>query len=192
MFKAVFVVNDAADDQNLLDKILKQESKLADIREKIVFDIVSTQMAIHYMFESEQKLRAFFRNVTERLEPGSFFIGTTIDSDELVYRIRENGNGTNTISNEFYTVVLPQDSFSKDKSPFGHKYYFYLKEAIGKETQIHDQRPKMVDEFLIVFDVMEKIANEYGLKLVMKKNIRQYFDDMCSPNPVSQKFNKGE
>ena len=81
--------------------------------------------------------------------------------------------------------MLPQDSFSKDKSPFGHKYYFYLKEAIGKETQIHDQRPKMVDEFLIVFDVMEKIAKDYGLKLVMKKNIRQYYDDMCSPNPVS-------
>jgi mRNA (guanine-N7-)-methyltransferase len=99
-----------------------------------VFDIVSTQMAIHYMFESEVKLRAFFRNVTERLEPGSFFIGTTIDSDELVYRIREHGDGRNKIENEFYTVVLPQDSFSKDKSPYGLKYYFYLKEAIGKET----------------------------------------------------------
>lgn len=134
VFKAVFVVNDAADEHNLMDKILKQESKLADIREKIVFDIVSTQMAIHYMFESEVKLRAFFRNVTERLEPGSFFIGTTIDSDELVYRIREHGDGRNKIENEFYTVVLPQDSFSKDKSPYGLKYYFYLKEAIGKET----------------------------------------------------------
>ena len=110
----MFIVNDAADDQNLIDKILKQESKLADIREKIVFDIVSTQMAIHYMFESENKLRAFFRNVTDRLEPGSFFIGTTIDSDELIYRIREFGDGRNTISNEFYQVVLPQDSFSKD------------------------------------------------------------------------------
>ena len=127
-------MNDAADEHNLMDKILKQESKLADIRERIVFDIVSTQMAIHYMFESEAKLRAFFRNVTERLEPGSFFIGTTIDSDELVYRIREHGNGRNKIENEFYTVVLPQDSFDKNKSPYGLKYYFYLKEAIGKET----------------------------------------------------------
>ena len=37
---------------------------------------------------------------------------------------------------------------------------------------MHDNRPKMVDEFLVVFDVMERIAREYGLKLVMKKNIR--------------------
>jgi mRNA (guanine-N7-)-methyltransferase len=46
-------------------------------------------MAIHYFFESEKKLRAFLRNVSDRLEPGCFFIGTTIDSDELIYRIRE-------------------------------------------------------------------------------------------------------
>jgi hypothetical protein len=32
------------------------------------------------------------------------------------------------------TVVLPQDGFNKNSSPFGHKYYFYLKEAIGKES----------------------------------------------------------
>ena len=83
-----------------------------------------------------------------------------------------SGVKLNKIENEFYTVVLPQDSFDKNKSPYGLKYYFYLKEAIGKETQMHDNRPKMVDEFLVVFDVMERIAREYGLKLVMKKNIR--------------------
>lgn len=51
---------------------------------------------------------------------------------------------------------------------------------------MHDNRPKMVDEFLVVFDVMERIARDYGLKLVMKKNIRQYFDDMTASNPASE------
>lgn len=137
MFKAVFMVNDAGDEKNLLDKILRQERKLEDIREKIVFDLVSTQMAIHYMFESESKLRAYLKNVTERLEPGCFFIGTTIDSDELIFRIRDKGSHNNTISNDFYHVVLSQDNFSKDRSPFGLKYFFYLKEAIGKETLLY-------------------------------------------------------
>jgi mRNA (guanine-N7-)-methyltransferase len=54
-------------------------------------------MAIHYLFESEDKLRAYFKNVTDRLEPGGYFIGTTIDSDELIFRIREFGNGKNII-----------------------------------------------------------------------------------------------
>jgi hypothetical protein len=62
------------------------------------------------------------------------------------------------------TVVLPQDGFNKNSSPFGHKYYFYLKEAIGKESLLSkEQRPKLVDEFLLIFDVLEKIALEYGL-----------------------------
>lgn len=83
--------------------------------------------------------------------------------------------------------MLPQDSFSKDASPFGLKYFFYLMEAIGKETYANgDNRPKMVDEYLVVFDVLVKIAKEYKLNLVMKKNFRQYYDDMCSPNPVSE------
>jgi mRNA capping enzyme len=43
---------------------------------------------MHYMLESEVKLRAFFRNVTDRLEEGGVFIGTTIDSDRLVHKIR--------------------------------------------------------------------------------------------------------
>ena len=72
-----------------------------------MFDIVSTQFAIHYMFRSEDKLRAYLRNVTDRLEPGGFFIGTTIDSDELVYRVRTEGNPDNSISNDFMKVVLP-------------------------------------------------------------------------------------
>ena len=46
----------------------------------------------------------------------------------------------------------------------------------------------MVDEFLVVFPVLEKIASEYGLKLVMKKNFRQYYDDMCSENPISNSY----
>lgn len=91
----------------MIDNLLKTESSLADIREKIVFDIVSTQFAIHYMFESEAKLRAYFRNVSDRLEPGGFFVGTTIDSDELVYRVRTSGNLDNSIQNDFYKVVLP-------------------------------------------------------------------------------------
>lgn len=101
------MVNDAADSKNLIDQVLKQESSLRDIREQIVFDVVSTQFAIHYMFSSEDCLRAYFKNVTDRLEPGGFFFGTTIDSDELVYRVRTSGSNDNSISNDFYKVVLP-------------------------------------------------------------------------------------
>ena len=61
-------------------------------------------------------------------------------------------------------------------------------EAIGKETQANsDKRPKMVDEYLVIFDKMVEVAADFGLKLVMKKNLKQYYDDMCSEEPESLK-----
>jgi hypothetical protein len=43
------------------------------------------------MFESEAKLRAYLRNVTDRMEDGGYFIGTTIDAETLINRIRSSG-----------------------------------------------------------------------------------------------------
>jgi mRNA (guanine-N7-)-methyltransferase len=37
----VLIVNDAGDDKNLLDRILSEHDKLKDIKQKIMFDIVS-------------------------------------------------------------------------------------------------------------------------------------------------------
>ena len=64
---------------------------------------------------------------------GGSFIGTTIDSDRLVHKIREAGPEKNlTIGNEYYSVCFGQDSFPRRNGPFGLKYYFYLADAIGK------------------------------------------------------------
>ena len=87
-FPAIFIVQDAGDDENLLDDILKKEQSLKSIQNKIMFDLVSTQFAIHYMFENHRKLKAFLRNVTDRLEEDGYFIGTTVDSDRVVCKIR--------------------------------------------------------------------------------------------------------
>jgi hypothetical protein len=56
------------------------------------------------MFESERKLRAFLSNVTDRLEDGGVFIGTTIDSDRLVHKIRQTPDLT--IGNDYYRIVF--------------------------------------------------------------------------------------
>jgi len=56
------------------------------------------------MFESERKLRAFFRNVSDKLVDGGVFIGTTIDSDRLVHKIRQSPDLT--IGNDFFHIVF--------------------------------------------------------------------------------------
>jgi hypothetical protein len=57
----------------------------------------------------------------------------------------------------------------------------------------------LVDEFLVVWPEMIRIAKEYGLELVLKKNFGQYYDDNCAEKPVSlagkpepQNLQKGE
>ena len=59
------------------------------------------------MFSCERALRGFLANVSSRLEVNGVFIGTTIDSDRLVYKIREAGQEKNlTIGNDFYSIVF--------------------------------------------------------------------------------------
>ena len=85
------------------------------------------------MFENEKSLRGYLSNVTTRLEVGGKFIGTTIDADRLVYKIREAGMENNLkIENKFYSIVFGQDAFRKQFGPFGLQYYFYLADAIGR------------------------------------------------------------
>ena len=141
-----------------------------------MFDLVSTQFAIHYMFESQRKLRAFLRNVTDRLEEDGCFIGTTVDSDRVVCKIREAGPENNlTIGNPYYSIVFGQDTFKKKDTAFGIKYYFYLLEAIGK-TALTDNRATYVPEYLVQFDALVEIALEYGLVLEKKLNFHEYYE----------------
>lgn len=104
---AIFLVNDVGNSTlpllNFIDK-------------RISFDMVSCQMSMHYLFESEKTLRQFLTNVTERLEPGGIFIGTTLDSQTLVKKLRTVGmeNDEYTFGNYFYSVKFMQSNFPKD------------------------------------------------------------------------------
>lgn len=54
------MVSDACHgEQGSIDQILNEEQPKLNIKDKIMFDIVSTQFAIHYMFEDELKLRGY-------------------------------------------------------------------------------------------------------------------------------------
>ena len=145
------------------------------IHEKIMFDAVSIQFAIHYMFRSEQTLRGFLKNITSRLEIGGRFIGTTIDSDRVVYRIREAKSEDNlSIGNDYYSIVFQKDHFKKSEGPFGHEYFFYLSDAIGKKMS--SNKIAYVPEYLVPFEALISMAREYGLKLVKKINFHEYYD----------------
>lgn len=58
------------------------------LRADDMFDIVSAQFSIHYAFESERNVRVLLQNVSDRLKPGGFFVGTTVDANVLIRKMR--------------------------------------------------------------------------------------------------------
>lgn len=135
-----------------------------------MFDVVSCQFAIHYAFESEERARTLLRNVTDRLKPGGFFIGTTVDSNVLVRKLRAVDDVA--IATQVFSVKL-DDRFSnkqfKKGSPYGFRYFFTL-----------DQNVEDCPEFLVHFPSFEKLALEYDLELVMHCNFHDFYTEFAS------------
>ena len=170
--KCFFITEDISHpDNTLLQKIPKHFS----------FDIVSCQFAMHYHFESEARVRSFLINVVSKMRNGGLFIGSIIDSNILVKKLRNSKNQNNklkneilTFGNDFYAVKFYQKHFPKD-SPFGIKYGFYLEDSIDKRDE--EGKFKYVGEYLIIFDLFQKIAEEYDLHLVEKKNFHEFYEE---------------
>lgn len=114
------------------------------------FDLVSTQFVLHYSFESRKSADQFLRNAAELLRIGGYFIGTTVNSCQLVYvtnyakdvkkfrfyfseRCRNSSN--QSISNDVFKVTFDQSidlsKTSNESIPlFGAKYHFSLDDVV--------------------------------------------------------------
>lgn len=55
------------------------------------FDMVSCQFAIHYFFETEEKLKGFMKNIRDNLRIGGLFISTFMDGNSVEKLIRDKG-----------------------------------------------------------------------------------------------------
>ena len=172
--KCIFIKEDLSSPQNkLLEKIDKN----------YYFDIVSCQFALHYHFESEQRLNSFLLNVSSRLCDGGYFIGTIIDDNVIVKRLRNRKslkdnkyiNEKLTFGNEFYSVKFSQKRFDKKKGAYGIKYGFYLEDSLDNKDE--ENNIKYVEEYLIVFKELIEVCKRYGLYLEEKKNFTNFYEE---------------
>ena len=183
--KCYLFEENVSDEQNhLMEKIPKF----------ITFDIVSCQMALHYHFATENNLRAFMKNVVERLNTGGQFVATIIDDNTLIKRLRNSREGNQnplTFGNEFYSVKFETNNFPISK-PYGIKYGFYLEDSIDKRGI--DGEINYVEEYLILFDNFIKICEEYDLYLEEKSNFLDYYQHLRQNefyNKLYKRFIKG-
>ncbi|XBW34945.1 hypothetical protein QEN19_000509 [Hanseniaspora menglaensis] len=146
-------------------------SKLPECR--FPCDLVSIQFALHYAFETEQKARRAIQNVSKSLKIGGHFLGTIPDSEFLRYKLKKFPKDFDKKlkwRNKVYKVEFESDNFIKNDyewdSPFGQLYTYYLKDAIDH-----------VPEYVIPFETLRSICDDYGLELKLKKSFTQFFAD---------------
>jgi len=110
------------------------------------FDVVSMQFCMHYAFETVQKAHIMLENVSRWLRPGGIFVGTIPNSDQLLYVLRPILRvNLIDVSHRERLDALPEDaedlSFGnsvyrirfderESKPIFGHKYWFFLQDAV--------------------------------------------------------------
>ena len=172
--KCIFIKDDlSSPDNRFLEKINKN----------YYFDLVSCQFALHYHFQNEKRLNAFLTNVSSRLCEGGYFIGTIIEDNVIVKRLRNRKNITEnkylkekfTFGNEYYSVKFSQKHFDVKNGPFGIKYGFYLEDSIDNRDE--EGKIKYVEEYLIVFNEFVELCKKYDLYLVEKENFTKFYSD---------------
>jgi len=149
--------------------------------EDLYFDTVSCQFAMHYAFESEDRVRMMLHNITSRLKPGGYFIGTTLDANVLVRNWRNvrpdprNPAGLHTFGNQWYKVRFCttnldgtenpelQEKKLDPEQPYGIRYYFNLEQAVSD-----------CPEFLVHWPTFVSLASEYGLECELSMNFHEY------------------
>lgn len=128
-------------------------------------DVVSMQFCMHYAFETVQKARCMLENVTRYLRPGGVFIGTIPNSDLLLEQLDAIPPNQKDLSfgNDVYTIRFEE----RDNRPvFGHKYSFFLKDAVED-----------VPEYVVRWDNFVQMASDYKLDLLYKKEFHQVFEE---------------
>jgi len=157
-------------------------SKLGKLSGKALqkFDLVTCHFAIHYFFENYARLTGFLDNVYQNLKMNGYFIGTCLD-----------GKSVNKLFNKADKKVIGQ---FQDKEET--KLIWRIKKNYEIDNDMEDNESSLglsikVDvesinttsnEYLVNFDYLVKLMNEYGLELVDSKLFHEV------PNSMLEEF----
>lgn len=129
------------------------------------FDVVSMQFCMHYAFETEQKARCMLDNVSRWLRRGGVFIGTIPNAEQLLQNLDDLPASAEdlTFGNSVYKIRFEN---RKHRPVFGHKYWFFLQDAVED-----------VPEYIVHWDHFVQLASEYNLYPVYKEEFHHVFEE---------------
>ncbi|PNH00655.1 mRNA cap guanine-N7 methyltransferase [Tetrabaena socialis] len=181
------------------------------------FDLASCMFAVHYFFDSMQRLRAFAMNVANQLRAGGHFFGTCLDGDRVARALagvatgmsvegRKDGRLLWNITKLFDDVQTADPSKKKKKKGkddvqsegggadprIGRRIRVFV-ETIGHE----------IDEYLVDMPLLIEVMAEKGLHPMSAAEASKlkfpgstgFFDDLFSAmasQPTQQQGQKGQ
>lgn len=134
------------------------------------YSFVSCQFALHYFFESEESLRNVLKLVSNILVLGGYFYGTTVDGEKV--KSLKNLNG------EYYSI---KKDYPSGKGIFGKGYSFLIKDTAYSFP---------MKEYLVNFDILNKIAREYSLEPEYTELFGDYYLGNSNITPFGLLFDK--
>lgn len=140
------------------------------------FDVVSMMFCLHYSFESEAKARGMLRNVVSALKKGGRFFGTIPDSNIIAKKLmgpRKEGEpvewGNSIYRVRFSTPPSSQNFNGVFNPPFGHRYSYYLEEAVEE-----------VPEYVVPWEAFRAMCEDFGLEFLWKKGFHDIYKEECN------------
>ena len=128
------------------------------------FDICSIQFAIHYMFESQETLQNFLRNVSEVTKVGGFFIGTSYDG-KLVFNMLKN-----TKENDSITIFEGDKKIWEVTKKFDRTDFDDNGSCVGFAIDVFQESiNKTFKEYLVNYDYLTRVLENYGFVLLKKE-----------------------
>ena len=131
------------------------------------FDLVSCQFSIHYSFESLQQAETMVQNACEMVNVGGYFIGTTLNSEEILRRLRRSqlkDPSTKSFGNQFYGIAFETVPENFLFEAFGSKYNFQLEGVVD------------CPEFLCDLGVLKSLVAKYGFELQDSFDFKEAFE----------------
>ena len=132
------------------------------------FDISSCQFALHYFFENQETFQNYMRNLAECTKLNGYFIGTSYDGKKIFNLLKNKKEGESEYIYDDDVKVweiqkeYSQTTFDDDVTSLGYKINVY-QESINK----------MFAEYLINFDYLDRILENYGFRLITRDEAKE-------------------
>lgn len=132
------------------------------------FNISSIQFALHYMFENEEILNNFMKNISECTALNGYFIGTCYNGSKVFNMLKaKDQNETISLFSEKQkiweiTKRYNHENFNNDESCLGYAIDIY-QETINKTFR----------EYLVNFNYLNRILENYGFVKLTSDELKE-------------------